>query len=233
MKLKDFKGIGKTTMVEFIDAKNVFEDYYEITLQAPKGLKWVPGTHGIFSIKDKELKGKKWRAFSIASTPEEGVILLGTRTGKNISDFKKKLTTMKKGDLVKMRGPFGWFTLQDQESPLVMIGMGVGITPIRALLKQLDKKTDRKVDLVYSSDKLFLYEDMINDTVKSNKSFDVQYVNTIEDTVNAYSELAKKHKNDAYYYISGNQNAIKSVKKALKKLNIKSSRMIFDPFLGY
>ncbi|MBI9009508.1 MAG: FAD-dependent oxidoreductase [Tenericutes bacterium] len=233
MKLKDFKGIGKTAMLEFIDAKNVFEDYYEISLQASKGLKWVPGTHAIFSIKDKELKGKKWRAFSIASTAEEGLILLGTRTGKNISNFKKKLINMSKGDLIKMRGPFGWFTLQDQESPLVMIGMGVGITPIRALLKQLDNNTDRKVDLVYSSVDHFMFEDMINETVKRNKSFDVHYVYTIEDTVNAYSELAKKHKNNAYYYISGSQKAIKSVKDTLKKLDIKKSCMIFDPFLGY
>ncbi len=233
MKLKDFKGIGKTTFVEFIAASHVFEDYYEITLKAPKGLKWIPGTHAIFSIKDKDLEGKKWRAFSIASTPEEGVILLGTRTGKNISHFKKKLIHMKKGSLLKMRGPFGWFTLKDHASPLVMIGMGVGITPIRSLLKHLDKNTEREVHLVYSSQSHFLFEDMINETVQHNQSFEVNYVNTIEDTIKAYTKLAKKYENKAYYYISGSQKSIKAIKDTLRKMNIKSSRMIFDPFLGY
>ena len=43
----------------------------------------------------KKIDGKKWRAFSIASTQKEDVILLGTRTGKTPSSFKKALIRLK------------------------------------------------------------------------------------------------------------------------------------------
>ncbi|EDP68713.1 hypothetical protein CAT7_11015 [Carnobacterium sp. AT7] len=39
----------------------------------------------------KKIEGRKYRLFSAAFIPEEGVILVGTRTGKEISSFKQSL----------------------------------------------------------------------------------------------------------------------------------------------
>lgn len=233
MKIRDFKGVFHTSKVKFLSAKNIGEDYYEIRLETPKGLTWRPGEHGIFSIPGKKVNGKKWRAFSIASTPQEGVILLGTRTGKTISDFKKALLSLNEGDLVKLRGPFGWFIEQDMTSPVVMIGLGVGITPIRALLTKFEHQKDRKVDVVYSSQKTFMFKERIEEIINNNESFNITYPVSIEETKKAIDALSMKYSNGAYYYISGSANAIKSIKKQLKSKGIKSRRIINDPFLGY
>ncbi|MDP8201763.1 MAG: FAD-dependent oxidoreductase [Candidatus Tenebribacter burtonii] len=233
MRLSDFKGIFKTSKVEFISAVNIDEDYYVISLKKPECLMWRPGEHAIFTLPGNKVAGKKYRAFSIASTPEEDVILLGTRTGKDVSSFKQNLINMKQGELVKLRGPFGWFTLQDSNSPVVFIGLGVGVTPFRALLKSFDQQENRNLEFIYSSSNVFLFKDEINKIVEQNDKFNMFYTRTIEETNDAISESARKYVNKAFYYIGGSQKAIKSITKLLKMNGIKSKKIINDPFLGY
>ena len=232
MKLRDFKGVFKTQTVEFISAENVKDDYYIINIQKPKELTWRPGEHGIFSMPNNKVEGKKWRAFSIASIPNEDVILLGTRTGRDMSSFKRNLINMKKGDKIKLRGPFGWFTIQDETSPLVMIALGVGITPIRALLKEVEHKKDRIVDLLYSAD-YFLFKEDIDEIIDHKESFNVDYESSVQGTKIKIVEKAVEFGNDAYYYVSGPQEVIKAVQKQLIENGIEKKRIIFDPFLGY
>ena len=233
MKLSDLKGISKVHKLEFISATNTDKDYYEIELSKPEGLKWRPGEHAIFSIPNKKINGKKWRAFSIASTPKEGKILLGTRTGENISDFKKVLFGLSKGDTVKMRGPFGWFVEQDKTTPVVMIALGVGVTPIRALLTLFEHQHDRVVDVVYSSTDVFLYKERIQEIIDHNESFHISYETTLEATKESINNISLKHKSNAIYYLSGSIKAIKSVTKQLKANGVKGKQIINDPFYGY
>jgi len=233
MKLSDFKGVFKTQVVEFISATNIDKDYYVIRLKKPSDLMWRSGEHAIFSLPGSKVEGKKWRAFSIASTPKEDEMLIGTRTGKEVSSFKKHFINMKKGELVKLRGPFGWFTEQDKNSPVIFIGLGVGVTPFRALLKSFDQQENRNLEFIYSSSNVFLFKDEINKIVEQNDKFNMFYTRTIEETNDAISESARKYVNKAFYYIGGSQKAIKSITKLLKMNGIKSKKIINDPFLGY
>lgn len=231
MKLRDFKGLFRTVNTKFIEANNIADDYYEVKLEAPQGLNWRPGEHAIFKLPNKKIEGKTYRAFSIASTPDENIILLGFRTGEKISSFKDTLIHMEKGETVSMRGPFGWFTVKDDTSPMLLIALGVGITPIRALLNTLNDTT-KDVDVIYASN-YYLFKDYIDEKIKDQSHIDIHYVQTIEETKEAYESYAKKHGNRAYYYISGNKASIDAISEQLKKLGIKKSRLVFDPFLGY
>ncbi|QWB95954.1 hypothetical protein KHQ89_00310 [Mycoplasmatota bacterium] len=58
-------------------------------LKAHQNITWKPREHAIFTLPNHKIEDKKYRAFSIASTPVEGFVLLGFRTGKKISSFKK------------------------------------------------------------------------------------------------------------------------------------------------
>jgi ferredoxin-NADP reductase len=233
MKLRDFKGLFTTTKVSFIRSENIANDYYEIRLEKPKNLTWRPGEHGIFKLPGKKVENKKWRAFSIASSPKEDIILLGTRAGEKISSFKQQLITMKHGETVQIRGPFGWFVSKSSENPIVLIALGVGITPIRALLVQLEHRHQLEVDVVYSSNDYYMFKERIDTVISQNKSFNIDYVSTKEDTEISILKQVKKYGNSANYYISGSMKGIKSIKRLLKEKGIKSSRIINDPFLGY
>lgn len=61
----------------------------------------------------------------------------------------------------------------------------------------------------------------------------VHYVQTIDETKEAYTAAAKTYGNKAYYYISGNIASIDAISSQLKALGIKKSRLVFDLFLGY
>ncbi|QWB95953.1 hypothetical protein KHQ89_00305 [Mycoplasmatota bacterium] len=130
-----------------------------------------------------------------------------------------------------MRGPFGWFTKQDETSPMVLLALGVGVTPIRALLNETKDMT-KQVNVVYASN-YYLFKKEIDQIVENNNQIHISYVETIEETEKAYTALAMQYKNTAYYYISGNKASIDAISKKLKNLGIKKSRLIFDPFLGY
>ncbi len=233
MKISDFRGLLKKSELTIIDIENPYGDYYEIKLKAEPGVIWKPGEHGVFKLIDREVKGKKRRAFSLASIPEEGLMLIATRTGKDISSFKRELISMKKGEKLSVRGPFGWFKVQDEVSPIVMIAGGIGITPIRSLLKQLEEDTTRPIEVIYSSSDFYLYGDEIQQMALRNDKIIFQKTHSREETRKALEKLVNEYKDSAYYYISGSQKFITSIKKEIKSKRVKGGRIINDPFLGY
>ena len=80
---------------ELISIENLEKDYYEIKIKKPNDMNWVAGQYMRLGLPTKEItEKKKLRALSFASLPEDDVILLGTRTGKEISNFKQNLLTV-------------------------------------------------------------------------------------------------------------------------------------------
>lgn len=231
MKLRDFKGVFKKANLKFIRAINVSEDFFIVEFEKPKDLIWRAGEHAIFTIPSKKIKGRGWRAFSLASTAKEDKVLIGTRTGQSVSEFKKTLLSLQEGDTVKIRGPFGWFVVKDTTSPLVLIGLGVGITPIRSLLMD-NYISDRIINVIYSSNEAYLFKEDF-DTANESDNVEVAYCDSREDAEKQIERTLNIFENEAYYYIGGSPKAIKSVKKKLREMNVKNKRIIHDPFFGY
>jgi ferredoxin-NADP reductase len=79
------------------------------------------------------------RAFSIASAPEEGTLLVATRMRDTA--FKRVLGSMPIGTQVKVEGPFGNLVLHnDRARAAVFLAGGIGITPFRSILLQIIKQ---------------------------------------------------------------------------------------------
>lgn len=233
MNFSEMKGVFKTSIATVKSIENPYENYYVIELNTEPGITWKPGEHGIFTLPDKKVEGSKFRSFSIASIPSEGKLLLGTKTGNNVSSYKKALFSMKPGEKVKLRGPFGDFLIQDEVSPMVFFASGVGITRFRGLLKELEHNTNRPIEIVYSSNQYYLFNDEIQNIVDNNRQMKLYKTVSVEETQAKMDELAQKYNNKAYYYISGAPGVIKSVKKKLKEAGVKGNRMISDNFFGY
>lgn len=233
MKITDFKGLFKRSIATIEAIENPFDDYYLIRLKPASGTKWLAGEHAIFKLPEAKVEGKKYRAFSIASVTEEGHILLGTRTGKQVSSYKKALISSKKGAKVKIMGPFGWFKLQDNTSPIVMAAAGVGITPMRALLKDLEKDTSRPISLVYASDDNYLFEEELEAMAEANPQVTLIKTSQAEETSQALGTLVEKFGHGAWYYVSGSQGFIEAMKQIVTKAGVSGKRFINDPFLGY
>lgn len=233
MKMSDFTGIVKKNTLSVESIENPFDDYHVITLNMPEGLTWEAGEHGVFTLPGKKVRGKPFRPFSVASITEEGKMLIATRSNEPISDFKKQLFSMSKGDKVTVRGPFGWFKIQDKESPVVMIATGVGITPMRAIVKSLENEETRPIHLIHSSPSKHLYRNTFEEISKKNRDFHPVFTSSREQTIETYTALAKVHGNHAYFYLSGKPSIIEATKKELNKLGIKNSQILNEAYKGY
>ncbi|MCC5895647.1 MAG: FAD-dependent oxidoreductase [Alkalibacterium sp.] len=231
--MRDFKGLFKKSTATIDWIENPIDDLHVIHMSFPDKLTWEAGEHGVFTLPDNKVSGKPFRAFSVASIPEEGKMIIATDANKPTSSFKSTLFNLSRGDTVTVRGPFGWFKVQDKTSPIVMISTGIGITPMRALVKQLEKDQSRPIYLVYASPSGYLFKDLFDDVALHNPSFKPVYTSNKEDTIKAYTHMAQLFENSAYYYISGKSETIKATKKELKQTGIKRKRMITDPYFGY
>ncbi len=231
MKFSDLAGIRKKSTIQLINKENPIEDKFVFTFTIPIGLTWRPGEHGIFRLKG--IEGKKWRAFSITTTPLEGVLQIATKISENPTPFKARLRAMEPGDLIKLRGPFGWFTVQDENSPILCIANGIGITPIRALLVSLKENRSREVHLIYAAKEKHLFQEELEAVCEANPKISISFVHDRDAVATEIMVHANKYGNNAYYYLSGSNRANKSNHTLLKEQGIQGSRIIQDPFFGY
>jgi len=87
-------------------------------------------------------RGLWWQAhpYSLSAAPT------GTRmriTVKDLGDHSAALAALRPGTRVAFEGPYGAFTADARRGDRVLlVGAGVGITPVRALLEELPKRVD-------------------------------------------------------------------------------------------
>ncbi len=159
--------------------------------------------------------------------------MIGTRTGQQVSRFKKHLSHLQPGEKVAIRGPFGWFKIQDDTDPIVMIAGGVGVTPVRAIVKTLESDKSREIIVIHSSNDYHLFGENFANITSQNDKIKLIQTASKDETQKAIKEAVSQFGNRAYYYISGDMPVIKAIKKDLKNRGISKKRMINDPFLGY
>jgi NAD(P)H-flavin reductase len=114
-----------------------------------------------------------------------------------------------------------------------MIAGGIGITPMRALFKQMEQHNSRKAILIYSSKDGYLFKDELEAIAEKDSNISVIYTINREEMQQKISDEVKAHGPDAYYYISGSPKMIKGTKSDLKEHGVSGSRVVTDPFVGY
>ena len=83
-------------------------------------------------------RGRWWAShpFSLSAAPDGRSLRI---TVKDLGDFTHRISTIPLGTRVVAEGPFGVFTDAVRRRPKVaLIGGGIGITPIRSLLEEMD-----------------------------------------------------------------------------------------------
>lgn len=120
---------------------------------AGRPLRWKAGQylHYILNHPNPDDRGVE-RYFSIASAPHEKNVMLTTRFAPKGSSFKKTLKKLKPGDVIEAREKGGDFILDHRKKMFVFIAGGIGITPFRAILLDLDRnRKPLNVQLLYTN----------------------------------------------------------------------------------
>ena len=83
--------------------------------------------------------------YSLSAPPENSMLRI---TVKNLGDHSAALANLKSGVRVMIEGPYGILTAKRAVGKkILLIGGGVGITPLRALLEEFPE--DAQIDLIY------------------------------------------------------------------------------------
>lgn len=235
MKLSDFKGLLKKSTIKLIEKRQETRDIYVFVFESKSRLRWKAGQHGVFKFKGEKFNKKNVRAFSVASISQENKIMFGTRISDNPSDFKMKLKSMQIGDFITMIGPFGWFYISVYEKPMALIAGGIGIPPIRSLLKDIEaeSKISKSVEVFYIDDKgEYAFKDEIEYFDKKYDFIKVHFLQDREDFNARLDNFRNKHGNKANYFISGTPKMIESLKSKLIEQGIGDTNIIYDDFKG-
>lgn len=231
---QDAIAIFKKRDLVLVDSYKESEDIYSFLFEKEKDLTWKAGQHGLFTITDKKVKNAT-RPFTVASAPNENVVRLTMRIGDNPSDFKKAMLELEKGMAIKMSGPVGNFYIKD-ENPTLLIAGGIGITPFRAILKQMEAEGyngDQPIQLLYlDSKKTFVFKDEL-DALANNSLINVTYLESKNDLQQEIDEFTAINKSNGNYFIAGPKSMVDSISTHIQNQNVPKRNIKKDAFYGY
>lgn len=228
-----------TKHTELVFEKMIKEtsDVYSFVFEVPETFNWLPGQHGIFRFKKEiPMEGKNFRIFSFASIKEEKIILISTRIIDDPSDFKKNLLKLKSGDVMTVDSAMGKFTLDDYSRPILIMAGGIGITPVRSFIKEIefDKPKINDMNILYSDDRgEFAYQDVFSETNEKYEGLEIELIGDREIFTERIDAYAKDYKNKSLYYISGTPGMVKFITEKLNGFGIEKGNIVTDTFAGY
>ncbi|WP_087974688.1 FAD-dependent oxidoreductase [Oceanobacillus rekensis] len=231
---QDMIAVFKKKELLFLESFKESEGVYSFLFENQKDLTWKAGQHGLFTITHKKIKNST-RPFSVASSPTENVVKITMGISDDPSNFKKAMLELKEGMNISMSGPVGSFYLNDN-SPSLLIAGGIGITPFRSIIKQVEAEGNRdgqQIQLLYlDSKKSYLYKDEL-DEVAENTSIRVTYLDSRDELYQEINKFTASYKNNGKYYIAGPKSMVDSVNAYLKNSDIPKPSIKKDALIGY
>lgn len=229
--------MSKNTDLIFQKKIKETSDIYSFVFELPESFSWLPGQHGIFRFKkDIPMEGKDFRIYSFASIQEENKMLFSTRIVDEPSDFKKNLLKLKPGDVMTVDQARGKFLLKDYNRPTLIMAGGIGITPVRAFVKEIENKNPeiKDIQIFYSDDRgEFAYKDIFSKTKEKYEGLSIELIDDREIFTDKIDGYAKKNMNNSLYYISGTPGMVSFLTEKLEGFGVNKENIITDSFAGY
>lgn len=181
---------------------------------------------------------RRW--FTLSSSPSENLLAITTRFDDiRTSTFKRELAALKPGEQLDLADPMGDFVLpKDTNIPLVFAAAGLGITPVRSMIKWLqDADEQRNIQLLYAatSPEELAFEPLL-------RSYHLQCTPIIKHPPAGFAgetgsltaeRIAQAASSNALVYISGPEILIEKLFKELPVLGVAPERLVTDYFPGY
>ena len=177
------------------------------------------------------LETKRVHEFSFASAPDDNEIWFSVHVrGKGSykqSLYKENLLSLKPGDSVELFKIKGNFLLPEEPNQhLVFIAGGLGVTPFRSMLRDIElKHLSFTVTLVHVDRGPYLYESELSQMPIE------QYRVTRTEVGSTLENITKKFPK-AVYYVVGSPNFAQDINDKLRPLGISSTQIKNDDW-GY
>ena len=170
--------------------------------------------------------------YSLSAAPTEHFLRI---TVKDLGDHSRSLALLKRNTRVFVEGPYGAFTAGRSTRPhIVLIGGGVGITPVRALMDEF--KDGVELDLIYRASRqedLVLREELDYLAYNSGGTIRIHYlVGSRKDhpmDSRSLKSLVPRIA-DSDIYICGPGPLVETVRQAVQDLGVPKNRFHDEAF---
>lgn len=187
--------------------------------------------------------------FTISSSPmetdKEGHLEFTKRI--TTSDYSRALDRMKPGDWARVQGPEGDFTLPARKAELAFLSGGIGITPLRSMLRYIaDRGLEHNVVLIYGNNSWenVAFRDELEQIASAHNSIRVEHVLSGPDfpagwkgkkgyiTKELITEVVPDYRKRTFY-LSGPIKMVLSLEEQLAAMNVPKKQIKRDYFPGY
>jgi ferredoxin-NADP reductase len=220
-----------------------------VQFEKPEGFTFKAGQSiDITLINPSETDGEgNGRTFSIASAPDEGMLLVATRMRDTA--FKRVLEGMPIDSEVKIEGPFGNLVLHNNETrAAVFLAGGIGITPFRSIISQAARKqlphclflfysNRRPEDAPFLQELLALQGQGLNyrcvatmtDMGRSRRTWQGERGSINREMLAKYLKIAVS----PIYYIAGPPGMVSAMRTLLSDIGVDEDDVRTEEFAGY
>ncbi len=227
--------------IDVIETVQRTPDIKSIRFTRPQGFNYLAGQYMFITLGSGS--GQMTKHFTISSSPTEGFLEITKRlTGH---EFANALADLRIGDNVSMDGPYGNFTFQGEYHKVGMLSGGIGITPLRSMVKySIDRGLETSIVLLYSNrhEGDIAFRDELEEIQKQNPHF--KLINTITGpgpgwkglTGRVNAEVVKKFAPDYMertFYASGPQKMVDAMVAILRDLKLPEEQIKKEYFPGY
>lgn len=208
-----------------------------------RNIRFLPGQFFFVTI---NIKGNEAvHHFSFSSSPTDKDYIEFTKR-ITASDYSQALNVMRPGDWARLRGPWGDFTLPRKRRPLAFVSGGIGITPLRSMVRYVTAR-DLPYDIVLiygcknTGDAAF--HDELNEAA-SRSNTRVEYVLSGPDIPPGWKgktgfinkdvirELMPDY-SERLFYVSGPPRMVMALEEQISDLDIPGNQVKRDYFPGY
>lgn len=208
-------------------------DIYTFWFLPEKPIHNVPGQYSEITLPHRlpDNRGIS-RKLTIYSSPTEKLMAFTVRFKPKGSTFKQALLNLKTGEEIRYTEPIGDFILPiNQKKPLIFVSSGIGVTPLRSILKWLEDTQEYRNITIYQ--KLKNKQDIIDQVLF--KKYQSKYFHGSPDNqilIEDIKQLIPKQP-DSLLYLSGSQNFVNQMRNELNIINVPDKQIVTDIFLGY
>jgi ferredoxin-NADP reductase len=206
---------------------------------------FIPGQYINVFLQDPAIAEGK--SYSISSTPRDNSLSI---TVKEMGVFSKHLTNLNVGDTIEASEPYGYFYSENNDSRLIFIVAGIGITPVMSMLRFfLKSSSKRKIELFYSNSLVdsILFKNELQEMAEENPSIQTTFFITKEDAV---SDTFRKGRmspalivaevnsrgDGSYkdeYFICGSIHFVRDMWNGLRSMNISEEQIYTEAFFSH
>lgn len=224
----------RTGIVVKIKEENASTRRYWIQIAEVETFNFIPGQFVTLDLPIHEKKNKRWRSYSIASSPDGTniieLVIVFLEGGAGTSYL---FNEVKEGTELLLRGPQGVFVLPSNlDKNIFLICTGTGVAPFRSMLHYIHRNniSHNNIYLIFGTrffseclyyDELtalqklmdnYYYLPTFSREPQSNSLIRKGYVHAV------YEEIVSKEKQDSLFYLCGWKNMVDEAKERILAL---------------